>query len=104
MVVDINISTLSDEESRVEVSTDSLKDPSGNPVVAWADDFETAKEYLRFKLHDLGFLFVEFRPKAVEPLFTAKMAHPSTVISSLSAGGPSEVNAASARAGARLSR
>src|SRR5262245_27186765 len=101
MVVDININTLSGEESRVEVSTDSLKDPSGKPVVAWADDFETAKEYLRFKLHDVGFLFVEFRPKAVEPLFTAKMAHPSTLVSSVSAQVPPEVHAASARGGHR---
>src|SRR5215510_9314663 len=94
MIVDINVSTVSGEESRVEVSTDSLKDFCRNPVVAWAEDFETAKEYLRYKLHDLGFLFVEFREKAVEPLFTNKMAHPSTVVSSVSAECASKAKAA----------
>jgi hypothetical protein len=101
MIVDINITALSGEESRVEISTDSLKDPSGNPVVAWAEDFETAKEYLRYKLHDLGFLFVEFRTKGVEPLFTNTMADPSTVVSSVSAAAAPKVKAASARGGKR---
>jgi hypothetical protein len=63
MVVEINVHRLHGEEGRIEVSTDSLKDFYGNPVVAWGDDFEAAKEYLRFKLHDRGFLFVEFRVK-----------------------------------------
>ena len=63
MLVEINVQALRGEESRVEVSTESLKDSYGRPVVAWAEDVETAKEYLRFKLHDLGFLFVEFRLK-----------------------------------------